>query len=335
MGHETNRKPRDARSPSKNRGQALREGHVVDGSGCGGGLQRVFGTPVEEGVETWRQATVQASSRQSSQAVSSPADRIGRCLGARHTVLGVRGGWMDWTLGTRPDRAIVRRGVSSGICAAATASAGLESAEAGAARPRTKRSGHRPLASRRVAATKKRASSIKLAWYLSMKAGFCCSRCGGVCGCRRATHPCSAPGIDVIALRRSPPSPAPRGRCDWGCTTNSSITTRGPRISFGSCAKSMGMCAVQSFWYGIACLLIVQPRDDSLRTAPLGCESNGFHPMRRTSIRWRAFGISPSMEPWRTSFPRTSTICTPSWIRSWTPFATSQTACIRSLTPLT
>jgi hypothetical protein len=30
-----------------------------------------------------------------------------------------------------------------------------------------------------LAATKKRASNVKLAWFLSTKVGFCCSRCDG------------------------------------------------------------------------------------------------------------------------------------------------------------
>lgn len=335
LQHETNRKPRDARSPSKNRGQALREGYVVDGSGCDSWFQRFIGTPVEEGVEARKPATVEASSGQSPQAVRAPTDRIGRCVGSRHAVLGLCSGWMDRTFSAGHDPATVRRGVSSGICAAFAASAWLESAEAGAASPRTERGGHRPLASRILAATKKRASSVKLAWYFSTKVGICCNRCGGVCGHRRETRPSSMCGVDVIGLRRSPPSPGRRGRCGWGCTTNSWTTTRGPRISFGSCAKSMGICVVQSFWCGIACLLIVQLPDGYLRMVPLGSRWSGFRHTRQTLILWRTFGISPSTGTWRMSFPRTSTTYTPPWIKSWTPFATSPTACIRFLTPLT
>src|SRR5204862_5033104 len=89
LGHETNRKPRDARSPSNSRGQALREAHVVDGSGCDSWIECFIGTPVEEGVEARKQATVQASSGQSPQVVRPPADRIGRCVGAENTVLGI------------------------------------------------------------------------------------------------------------------------------------------------------------------------------------------------------------------------------------------------------
>ena len=133
LRHETIRKPRDARSPSKDRGQALREGHVVDGSGCGSRLQRFIGTPMEKGVEAWRQATVQASSGQNSQAFHAPTSGIGCCVDARHTVLGVCARRMDRTTGAGHDPATVRRGVSSGICAAVAASAGLESAEARAA----------------------------------------------------------------------------------------------------------------------------------------------------------------------------------------------------------
>lgn len=90
---ETIRKPRVARSPSKDRGQALREGHVVDGSGCGSRLQRFIGTPMEKRVEAWKQATVQASSGQSSQAFCPPTDRIGRCIDARHTWGYAPDGW--------------------------------------------------------------------------------------------------------------------------------------------------------------------------------------------------------------------------------------------------
>ena len=335
LGHETNRKPRDARSPSSNCSQALREGHVVDGSGCGRWLQRFIGTPLEKGVETRKQATVQASSRQSAQAVRPPTDRIGRCVGSRHSVLGVCAGWMDRTFSARHDPTTVRRGVSSRVCAAFAASVGLESAEAGAASPRTERGGHRPLASRILAATKKRASSVKLAWFFSTKVGFCCNRCGGVCGRRGATGPCSVRGIDVIESRRSPPSPGPRGRCGWGCTTNSWITMRGRRISFGSWAKSTDICVVPSFWCGIACLLIAPPPDNCLRRLPLGFKWNGFRLMRRTLILWRMSGISPNTGPWPTSFRTTSTIYTPHWRKSSTPFDTNLTACTRSLTQLT
>jgi hypothetical protein len=334
LGHETNRKPRGARSPSSNRSQALREGYVVDGSGCGRWLQRFLGMPVEEGVETRKQAAVQASSRQIAQAVRSSTDRVGRCVGARHTVLGVCAGWMDRTFGARHNPATVRRGISSGICAAFAPPDGLESAEAGAASPRTERSGHRPLASRILAATKKRASSVKRAWFFSTKAGFCCNRCGGVCGHRGATRPCNVPGIDAIESRRLPPSPVLPGRCGWVCTTNSWTIMRGRRISFGLCAKSTDICVVRSFWCGIACLLIVPQLDNSSQTRPLGFKWNGFRRMRRTSIPWRMSGISLSTGPWPTSFRTTFTIYTPHSIKSSTPFDTNPTASTRFLTQL-
>lgn len=163
MGHETKRKPRDARSPSNNCSQALREGDVIDGSGCSRGLQRVIGAPLEEGLEAWRQATVQASSRQNSQVVGPSTDRTGRRLGARLTDLGVCIGWLDRSPGAGPDPATVRRGVSPGVCAAVTAPVGLECAEAGAASSRTRRASDCPLAPRGMAAAKKRASNVKLA----------------------------------------------------------------------------------------------------------------------------------------------------------------------------
>lgn len=164
LGHETNRKPRNARSPSNNRGQAFREGYVADGRGCDRRVQRVIGTSLEESVGARKQASVQASFRKNAQIVSAAAKRIGGGTGSRHAVLGICAGWLERTVGAGHDPATVRRGVSSGICAAVAASARLESAEAGAARPRTKRGGHRLLASRNLAATKKRASSGKLAW---------------------------------------------------------------------------------------------------------------------------------------------------------------------------
>ena len=334
LGDETNRKPRDSRSPSNHRGQALREGHVVDGSGCDSWIERFLGTPVEEGVEARKQATVQASSGQISQVVGPSADRIGRCVGTGNTVLGLRAGWMDRPFSRGHDPAIVRCRVSSGICAAFVASAWLESAEARAASPRTQRGGHRPLASRILAATKKRASTVKLAWFFWTKVGFCCSHCGGESGRRSATRPSSVPGIAAIALRRLPRSPAPPGRCGWGCTTNFWITMRARTISFDSCAKFMDICVVQSFWFGIACLLIVQPRDDYLMTITLGFRWNGSRRTHRTLILWRMFGAKPSTGPWQTSFQKTSTICTPPWITFWTPFGTSPTVYIRSLTQL-
>lgn len=335
LGHETNRKPRNARSPSKNRGQAFRERDVVDGSGCDCGLQRVIGTSLEESVEARQQATVQASFGKNAQIIGASAKRIGGGTGSRHAVLGICAGWLDRTVGAGHDPATIRRGVSSGVCAAVTASARLESTEAGAARPRTKRGRHCLLASRNLAATKKRASSGKLAWFFSTKVGIFCNRCGGGYGRRLATRPFSASGIDAIASRQSPPSPARRGRCGWGCTTNCWITTRGRRISFGSCAKSTGICVEPSYWCGTVCLLIVPPHDDCSKAAPLGSRSNGSRRTHRTLIPWRTFGINPSTARWPTSFLRTSTNCTPPWIASWTPIGTSPTACTRSLTQLT
>ena len=335
LGHETNRKPRNARSPSNNRGQAFREGYVVDGSGCDRGLQCVIGTSLEESVEARQQATVQASFGENAQIVGASAKRIGGGTGSRHAVLGICAGWLDRTVGAGHDPATVRRGVSSRICAAVAASARLESTEAGAARPRTKRGGHRPLASRNLAATKKRASSGKLAWSFSTKVGIFCNRGVGGYGRQPAIRPFSVSGIDAIASRRSPPSPALHGRFGWECTTNCWITTRGAQISFGSCAKSMSICVEPSYWCGTVCLLIVPPHDDCSKAAPLGFKSNGFRRMRRTLILWRMFGTNPSTARWPTLFPKTSTICTTPWITSWTPFGTSLTACTRSLTQLT
>ena len=330
--HETNRKPRDARSPSKDRGQAFREGHAIDGSGCGGWLQRFIGVPMERRLEAWKQASSEASSRPDAQAFSPATDRIDCRLDAWHTLLGVCPRRLDRTAGAGHDPATVRRGLSSGICAATAVSAGLESAEARAASPGTQRSEHCPVAARHLAATKKRASNVKLAWFFSMKAAFCCNHRGDECGHREAIRPFSAPGIDVTALRPSPPSHARHGRCGWECTTNSWITMRGPQISFDLFAMSMSICAVQSFWCGIACLLTAPLPDDSLKTADRGSKSNGSHPTRPTSILSRMFGISPNAGPWRTSFPRTSKLCTLNWNTCWTPSGTSPIDYIRSLT---
>lgn len=314
LRHETIRKPRDARSPSKDRGQALREGHVVDGSGCDSRFQRFLCTPVEKCLEAWKQATVQASSRQSPEAFRPPTDGVGRCIDSRHTALGICARRMDRAAGAGHDPAIVRRGFSSGIRSAVTASVGVEPAKARAASPRTKRGGHRPLASRILAATKKRASNAKLAWFFSTKVDFCCNRCVGECGRRQVTRPSSVRGTGGNALRPLLPSRARRGRCGWGCTMNFWITTRGPRTLFASCAKSMGICGEPSFWCGTACLLIVPPPDDCLRRVVPGFMSNGFRRMRQTSIPWRIFGISPSTVPWRMSFLKISKICTPNSI---------------------
>jgi len=332
LEHETNRKPRNARSPSKDRGQALREGRVVDGSGCGRRLQCFIGVSLAKCVEAWGPASSEATSRQEAQAFNSATDRTGRCLDARHALLGLCTRRLDGTAGAGHDSAVVRRGLSSGVCAATAAPTGLESAEARAAGPRTQRGGYRPLASRHLAATKKRASNVKLAWFFSMKAAFCCNRRGGECGPRRATRQSSVRGTDVTALRRSPPSPVLLGRCGWDCTMNSWITMRGPRISFASSAMFMGTCAVQSFWCGIACLLTAPLPDNSWRMADLGFRSNGFRPTRLNSIPWRMSGISPNASPWQTSFLRTFKICTPNWNTSWKPSGTNPIAYIPSLT---
>jgi len=117
LGHETNRKPRNARSPSDSRGQALREGYVVDGSGCDCGLQRVIGTSLEASVEARQQATVQASFGENAQIVGASARRIGGGTRSRYAVLGICARWLDRTVGAGHDPATVRRGVSSRICA--------------------------------------------------------------------------------------------------------------------------------------------------------------------------------------------------------------------------
>ncbi len=79
---------------------------------------------------------------------------------------------LDLPAGAGLDSATVRRGVSRGLCGYAASQARLESAEAGAACPRTQRTGHRPLAPREMAAAKKRASNGKLAWFFSTKAAI-------------------------------------------------------------------------------------------------------------------------------------------------------------------
>ena len=311
LGHETNREPRSTRSSSNNRGQAFREGCVVDGSGCDRGLQRVIGASLEESLEARRQATAQTSFGKKAQIVCAAAARITGGSGSRHPVLGICAGWLDRTVGAGHNPATVRRGVSSGVCAAVTASARLEPTETGAACPRTKRGRHRPLASRNLAATKKRASSGKLAWFFSTKAAIFCNLCGGGYGRPSATRRFSASGIDAIASRRSRLSLVLRGRCGWGCTTNCWTTTRGQPISSSSCAKSTRICAEPSYSCGTVCLLIVPPHDDCSKVAPRGSGSNGFHRTHRTLIPWRTFGINPSTARWPTSSPRTSTTFTP------------------------
>ena len=206
LGHATKRKPRNARSPSNHRGPALREGYVVDGSGCDRGFQRVIGTSLEDSMEARQQATVQTSPRKKTQIIGASAKRIDRCTGSRYATLGICPRWLDRTIGAGHDTATIRRRVSSGVCAAVAASARLDSPKAGAARPRTKRGGHRLLASRNLAATKKRASSGKLAWFFLMKVGIFFNRCGDGYGRRLATRLFSACGIDAIALLRSRPS---------------------------------------------------------------------------------------------------------------------------------
>lgn len=297
LEHETHRKPRDARSPSKDRGQALREGHAIDGSGCGSRLQCVIGIPMAKCMEAWEPASIEASHRQDAQAFRPTTDRTGRCLDTRHTLLGLCARWLDRTVGAGHDPAVVRRGLSSGICAATAASAGLESAEARAASSGTQRSERCPMAARHLAATKKRASNVKLAWFFSMKAASCCNRRDDECGHREATRPFSVPGIDVTALRQSPPSHARHGRCGWDCTTNSWITMRGPRISFDLSVMSTGICGGQSFWCGIACLLTAPLPDNSWRMAAPGSRLNGFRRTRLTLTPWRMFGISPNAAP--------------------------------------
>jgi transposase len=55
---------------------------------------------------------------------------------------------------------------------------------------------------RALAATKKRASNGKLAWYFSMKVASCCNHCGVACGPSAATRPCSTPGTGTLGSPR-------------------------------------------------------------------------------------------------------------------------------------
>jgi hypothetical protein len=284
-------------------------------------------------METRQKAPIEAVSGPSVEAFRQPRTRIGRGIEARHAQLRLRAGWLDGPVGARLDPTIVRRRVSSGVCATAAASVGLEPAKAGAPSARTKRGGDCPLASRIMAATKKRASNAKLAWFSSTKAASCCSLCDDESGRRKGVPPCNARRIDAIESRPSQPSLVRRGHCDWDCTTSCWITTRERRISFSSCSSFTPTCVAPSSWCGIACRRIVPLRDSFWPVPTRGFSWNGFRHTLLTSIRSSMFGTRRNMGAWRTSFPTMYTTCTPRWTTSLTRFDINPTASIRSSKP--
>src|SRR5438132_10438507 len=202
--HETCRNSRGAGSSPMCCSPAFCAREIVGGSACVSGFERILRKSLEASLAARGCKDAEGQTSFWSRAeIAAPATAtvVGRAK-AGYAALGVSAGGMERPFGAAPDSAAVRRGLSSRLCRYAAAHARLESAEAGATRPRTPRSRNRPLAERALAATKKRAPHGKLAWYLSTKAAFCCSPCGVVCGPSAATLPCNMLGTGTTESPR-------------------------------------------------------------------------------------------------------------------------------------
>jgi len=197
--------------------------------------------------------------------------------------------------GPRPDSPTVWRRIQRGLCGHGSAQTWLESTEARATRSRTKRTGHRPMAPRRMAAAKKRASNGKLAWFFLMKVAICSSLCGGACGLRLAKRRCNMPGTDTIESRRWRHLPARRGRNDSGSTTLCLTITRAPQMWCGSCGTYTDIFASHCCSSVIAGRSIARQSADYNMTGRIGFPSNGSRHTLQNSTRLRTCGIKQSM----------------------------------------
>jgi hypothetical protein len=259
-------------------------------------------------LEAWEQASSAVPSRPSTATLRQTATRIGGCVAQGHSRLGLRTVGLDRSLGARSNPASLRNRVSPTVRASAAAQTWLESTEARTTRSRTKRARYRPLEPRRLAADKKRASNVKLAWYSSMKVATCCSHCDDECGRREARRRCSTRGTGTIASRQSPRFRALHGRRDLVCITSCSIIIPEALTLFSSSAMFTTICDDRSFWSAIDCPLTVRPCADCETKGRLGWLSNGCRRTRPILIPSRTFGISQSTTVWRTWFLTTSTI---------------------------
>ena len=211
--------------------------------------------------------------------------------------------------GPRPDSPTVWDRIPRRLRGHPSAQAWLESTEAGATCPRTKRTGHRSVAPRRMAAAKKRASNVKLVWFFSTKVAICFNHCDAACGLRLARRRCNMPGTDMTESQRWRPLPARRGRNDSGCTTLCSTTTHAPQIWCGSCGTYMAIFGVLCCWSVIAGRSIVRQFDDCNMMGLNGFPLSGSRHTRPNSTRLRTCGINQSMATWLTSFLTTFWKC--------------------------
>jgi hypothetical protein len=182
-----------------------------------------------------------------------------------------------------------------------------------------------------MAADKKRASNVKLAWYFSMKVAICCNRCDGAFGRRGVKRRCNTPGTDTTESRQLPHCRMRPGQRDWACITCSSTTTLVPTTSCASFAIFMHICGALSSWCATDCRPTAQPCVDwKTRERGTGCPWNGCRHTRQIWIRSKTFGINPNASTWATLFRMMSTTFTANCKMSSKPIVTNPIDCIRS-----
>lgn len=308
MEYETFRNSRGAGSSPMYRSPAFCAGEIAGGSGCFSGFECFVGQSLETRLVARRCEGVvrEASPGSGAEAVVTGTAAVSRCAEAGFAILGLCAGGMEWTSRAALDLAVVRPGISPRLRRHAAAPVGMESAETGATGSRAARSGDRSLAARHVAATKKRASNAKLAWFFSMKAASCCSPCGDECGPNVVTRRCSTPGIVTIESPPLRPSVALPGRVDSTCTTICGTITRMPWMSFNSCITCTIACGDRCCSCGTVFQRIARPHVNCVRRGATGCMWNGFPDTRRNSIPWKTSGINPNTATSPTAFPTTS-----------------------------
>ena len=254
-------------------------------------------------METWRQQviTCPSASWPTTKDVARTAQGTIGCVETGHRLLGLLAFGVDMSSGPRFDSPTVWDRVSRGLRGYASAQPWLESTEAGATCPRTKRTGDRSVAPRRMAAAKKRASNVKLAWFFSTKVAICFNHCGAACGLLLARRHCNTLGTDTTESRRWRPLPAPRGRNDSGCTTRCWTTTHVPQMSCDSCVTYMAIFGVLCCSSVIAGRSIVRQSVDCNTMGLTGFPSSGFRHTRQNSTRLKTYGIKQSTVTWPTS----------------------------------
>ena len=164
MMHETIRHTRSVGSSSNDRSPAFCAGEIADGSGCVDWLQYLVGLALEGCMEARRRRFLvrSATSWTEFKVVTSATLATVNGFAGGNGRLGLFRVGLDVSPSAGFDSAAVWHRVPRGLRRHAVAQTGLESPKARATCSGTQRAGHSPLAPRRMAAAKKRASNGKL-----------------------------------------------------------------------------------------------------------------------------------------------------------------------------